>query len=51
MATFVTEPGSSFSAQKEGNGLLRFGVIGYGGQGPNVVGKLDQLDRVYLVGL
>ena len=51
MATFVTEPGSSFSAQKEGNGLLRFGVIGYGYWGPNVVRNLDQLDRVDLVGL
>jgi len=51
MATFVTEPGSSFSAQKQGNGLLRFGVIGYGYWGPNVVRNLDQLDRVELVSL
>jgi predicted dehydrogenase len=51
MATFVTEPGSSSSAQKQGNGLLRFGVIGYGYWGPNVVRNLDQLDRVELVGL
>src|SRR5215469_171008 len=51
MAPFVTEPGGSFSAQKQGNGLLRFGVIGYGYWGPNVVRNLDQLDRVELVSL
>ena len=46
MATFVTDTRSSFSTKKQGKGLLRFGVIGYGYWGPNVVRNLDQLDGV-----
>ena len=49
MATCVTQTGSSFSTQKQDNGLLRFGVIGYGYWGPNVVRNLDQLDTVDLL--
>jgi len=49
MATFVTDTRSSFSTKKQGKGLLRFGVIGYGYWGPNVVRNLDQLDGVDLL--
>jgi predicted dehydrogenase len=46
MATYATEAASSFSRDKQRNGLLRVGVIGYGYWGPNVVRNLDQLDGV-----
>src|SRR5690242_8633549 len=49
MATCVTQTGSSFTTQKQDNGTLRFGVIGYGYWGPNVVRNLDQLDTVDLL--
>ena len=45
MATCVMEIGNSFSTEKRGNRLLRFGVIGYGYWGPNVVRNLDQLEK------
>lgn len=51
MATFVTETASSFSVQNQGNELLRFGVIGYGYWGPNVVRNLDQLEKAEVFGI
>ena len=51
MATYVTDTRIRPSTEKQGNGLLRFGVIGYGYWGPNVVRNLDQLDKVDLLGV
>ena len=48
MATYVTQPDSSVSPRK-GSDIVKFGVIGYGYWGPNVVRNLDQLDRVDLM--
>ena len=43
MATYVAQPENSL-AQQKGNETLRFGVVGYGYWGPNVVRNLDQLE-------
>lgn len=51
MATYVTDTASSFSTDKQGDELLRFGVIGYGYWGPNVVRNLDQLEKAEILGL
>jgi predicted dehydrogenase len=51
MATYVTDTASSFSSVKQGDELLRFGVIGYGYWGPNVVRNLDQLEKAEILGL
>src|SRR5579871_3872106 len=45
MATFVTQPDNAFATQKQGSDVVRFGVIGYGYWGPNVVRNLDQLEN------
>jgi len=50
MATYVTQPNSSLPPRK-GSDTIKFGVIGYGYWGPNVVRNLDQLDRVDLMGV
>jgi len=44
MATFVTQPEASL-AEKRASDVIRFGVIGYGYWGPNVVRNLDQLEK------
>ena len=44
MATCVTQPENFPSNQKQGSEVVRFGVIGYGYWGPNVVRNLEQLD-------
>jgi predicted dehydrogenase len=51
MATYLTRPIES-ARQKHGSEIVRFGVIGYGYWGPNVVRNLDQLDisKVIAVG-
>jgi predicted dehydrogenase len=49
MATCLTQPESSLSPQKQGSEAVRFGVIGYGYWGPNVVRNLDQIQQVDLV--
>ena len=46
MATYLTQPENSLSSQKQGSDVVRFGVIGYGYWGPNVVRNLDQLEQV-----
>ncbi len=49
MATLVTTPEDSLAVSKQGNDVIRFGVIGFGYWGPNVVRNLDQLDRAEVV--
>ena len=51
MATYITQPESSLNPQKSGSEVLRFGVIGYGYWGPNVVRNLDQLEQVDVLGV
>jgi len=43
MATYLTKP-ANLQAHKTGSDVVRFGVIGYGYWGPNVVRNLNQLD-------
>jgi predicted dehydrogenase len=50
MATNVMTPESAVSVHKQGSDdVVKFGVIGYGYWGPNVVRNLDQLDQVDVV--
>jgi len=51
MATLVTKPENSLAPPKQGSAVLRFGVIGYGYWGPNVVRNLDQLDKAEVLGV
>jgi predicted dehydrogenase len=51
VATYITQPESSLNPQKSGSAVLRFGVIGYGYWGPNVVRNLDQLEQVDVLGV
>jgi predicted dehydrogenase len=44
MVTYLAKPENSDAGQKRGSEIVRFGVIGYGYWGPNVVRNLDQLD-------
>src|SRR5579862_7993007 len=44
-ASQIVEPASNESMQKgKGDSVVKFGVVGYGYWGPNVVRNLDQLD-------
>jgi len=45
MATYVTQPEVSLTAEKRASDVIRFGVIGYGYWGPNVVRNLGQLEK------
>jgi len=49
MATLVVKPEDSLAPPKQGSGVLRFGVIGYGYWGPNVVRNLDRLEQTEVV--
>jgi predicted dehydrogenase len=51
MATYITQPEDSLATQKRGSDVVRFGVIGYGYWGPNVVRNLDQIERVDVMGV
>ncbi len=51
MATCVVEDQRSLSTLKQGSDVVRFGVIGYGYWGPNVVRNLNQLERVKVLGV
>jgi predicted dehydrogenase len=51
MATLVMKPEDSLAPLKQGSEALRFGVIGYGYWGPNVVRNLDQLDKADVLGV
>jgi predicted dehydrogenase len=48
MATYLAKPGN-LQAPVSASDVVRFGVIGYGYWGPNVVRNLDQLDRSKVV--
>jgi predicted dehydrogenase len=50
MVTYLAIPENSF-AKKQGSDGVRFGVIGYGYWGPNVVRNLDQLDGSSVVAI
>jgi predicted dehydrogenase len=45
MVTYLTKPERPLSARKPGSDVVRFGVIGYGYWGPNVVRNLSQLEK------
>jgi len=45
MVTYLAKPETLHTAHKPGNELIRFGVIGYGYWGPNVVRNLNQLEK------
>lgn len=45
MATYLTKPELSQSTHQPASDVVKFGVIGYGYWGPNVVRNLNQLDR------
>jgi len=49
MATYLTKPEGSPKVSQPGSETVKFGVIGYGYWGPNVVRNLDQLDKADLV--
>src|SRR3984885_5119429 len=48
MASYTTQPENSLSTPSD---IIRFGVIGYGYWGPNVVRNLDQLEQVDILGV
>jgi predicted dehydrogenase len=45
MATYLTKPETSLTTDKNGSDVLKFGVVGYGYWGPNVVRNLSHLDK------
>src|SRR5579862_5290219 len=50
MATFLVKPEASVPVLKTGSeNIVKFGVIGYGYWGPNVVRNLDQSDQAEVV--
>jgi len=51
MATYATQPDGAATPQKRGSDVVRFGVIGFGYWGPNVVRNLDQLEQVDVLGV
>lgn len=51
MATYVTQPENALAPHKQGSDVIRFGVIGYGYWGPNVVRNLDQLAQADLLAI
>lgn len=51
MATLVAKPENSLAPSRQESDVLRFGVIGYGYWGPNVVRNLDQLDKAEVLGV
>ena len=50
MATYVAQPENSLLPSK-GSETLRFGVVGYGYWGPNVVRNLDQMECADVLGV
>ena len=50
MATYITKP-DNVDARKPESDTIRFGVIGYGYWGPNVVRNLDQLDGSHVAAI
>jgi predicted dehydrogenase len=51
MATLVMKPEDGLTPPKQRTEVIRFGVIGYGYWGPNVVRNLDQLDKAEVLGV
>jgi predicted dehydrogenase len=51
MATLVMKPEDGLTPPKQRTEVIRFGVIGYGYWGPNVVRNLDQLDTAEVLGV
>jgi predicted dehydrogenase len=51
MATLVMKPEDGLPPPKQRTEVIRFGVIGYGYWGPNVVRNLDQLDKAEVLGV
>jgi len=51
MATYVTAPESSPGSPKRGSDVVRFGIVGYGYWGPNVVRNLKQLPNTQVMTL
>jgi len=49
MATCLVRPQDSPAAQKQENHIVKFGVVGYGYWGPNVVRNLDHLEEAEVV--
>src|SRR6202041_2342222 len=48
--TMIAEPSMANAKQEQGNAtVIKFGVIGYGYWGPNVVRNLDRLDETKVV--
>lgn len=45
MVTYLAKPESTIPGQKQGSGVIKFGVVGYGYWGPNVVRNLNQLEE------
>jgi predicted dehydrogenase len=50
MVTYLANP-DLHAAQKSSSDLIKFGVIGYGYWGPNIVRNLKQLDKTDVVGV
>jgi predicted dehydrogenase len=49
MATYLARPKDSNAEQKQRSNIVRFGVVGYGYWGPNVVRNLDRLEEAEVV--
>jgi predicted dehydrogenase len=49
MVAYLTKPENLPAGQKPGNALVKFGVIGYGYWGPNVVRILTQLEEADVI--
>ena len=50
MATYLAKP-DNLQIQQSENDVIRFGVIGYGYWGPNVVRNLDQFEGSKVVAI
>src|SRR5947209_1156395 len=51
MATYISTPEHPYIPSKQAGGTIKFGVIGYGYWGPNVVRNLTQLDNTEVLSI
>jgi predicted dehydrogenase len=51
MATYLIRPEDAFAEPERGKDVIRFGVIGYGYWGPNIVRNLCQLEKSRVLGV
>ena len=51
MATYLSKLENPYPAKKRGSAVVRFGVIGFGYWGPNVVRNLSQLENADVLGV